>query len=149
MRYLACMTLDDLQQYWALAIASVLATAVMMFIISRLYRGSARGQLRARIRDLRKCERMARAAARAIDKAETRLKRLRSRADSAKPRHVEEAAGLLEDAKALHKIATDRVLVAQNHVRKVIVEEFPPKRHDKLRSRYLPQLRGEKTPFKF
>jgi hypothetical protein len=143
------MTLDYVQQHWALVIASVLATAVLLFVIFRLYQGSARGQLQARVKDLRKCEQQARAAARAAEKAASRLARLRGRADSAKPRHIDEASGLLADAKALHQIATDQVLIAQNHVRKVIVEEFPPKRHDKLRSRYLPQLPDDQKPFKF
>jgi len=142
------MTLNYLEQYWALVVASVLATAVLLFVIFRLYQGSARGQLRARVRDLRKCEQQARAAARAADKAASRLARLRDRADSAKPRHIDEVSGLLADAKALHKIALDQVLIAQNHVRKVIVEEFPPKRHDKMRSRYLPQLPNDQKPFK-
>jgi hypothetical protein len=149
MRYRVHMTPDDIQEYWALLIASVLATAVLLFVIFRLYQGSARGQLRARVRELRKREQKARKAARVIDKAETRLARLRGRADSAKPRRIDEASGLLADAKALHKIANDQVLIAQNLVRKVIVEEFPPKQHDKMRSRYLPQLSGDKKPFRF
>ena len=33
MRYLVHMTPDDIQQYWALLIASVLATAVLLFVI--------------------------------------------------------------------------------------------------------------------
>jgi hypothetical protein len=141
--------MDYVQQHWALVIASVLALAVLLFVIFRLYQDSARGQLQARVRDLRKCEQKAREAARAVDKAETRLTRLRARADSAKPRHLDEAAGLLSDKKALRKIAADQVLIAQNHVRKVIVEEFPPKRHEKMRSRYLPQLNDDQKPFNF
>jgi len=143
------MTPDYLQQHWALVIASVLATAVLLFVIFRLYQRSARGQLQARVRDLRQCEQRARAAARAADKAASRLARLRDRADSTKPRHVDEVSGQLADAKALYKIATDQVLIAQNHVRKVIVEEFPPKRHDEMRNRYLPQLLDNEKPFKF
>ena len=56
-----------------------------------------------------------------------------------KPRRLEEAAGAVQDAEALLKIAGDKVLIAENHVRRIIVEEFPPKHHERMRSRYLPQ----------
>ena len=38
----------------------------------------------------------------------------------------------------LLKVAADQVQIAENHVRRIIVEEFPPKRHDRMRSLYLP-----------
>jgi len=143
------MTPDYLQQHWALVIASVLATAVLLFVAFRLYQGSSPGQLHARVRELRKREQKLKATARALRKAESRLTRLRSRSESVKPRNIDEASGSLADAQALHKIAMDQVLIAQNHVRKVILEEYPPKRHDKLRRRYLPRLLDEQKPFRF
>jgi hypothetical protein len=41
------------------------------------------------------------------------------------------------------------VLIAENHVRKIIVEEFPPNRHERMRSRYLPGEREDGRPFTF
>ena len=38
---------------------------------------------------------------------------------------------------------------AENHVRKIIVEEFPPKRHDRMRGKYLPGEREDGKPFSF
>ena len=49
----------------------------------------------------------------------------------------------------LLKIAADQVLIAENHVRKIIVEEFPPNRHERMRGRFLPGEREDGKPFSF
>jgi hypothetical protein len=54
---------------------------------------------------------------------------------------------MLQDARALAKIANDQVLVARNLLRKHILEEYPPKRHAVLRARYLGAEEIEKKPF--
>jgi hypothetical protein len=41
------------------------------------------------------------------------------------------------------------VLIAENHVRKIIVEEFPPRLHERLRERYLPGEGADSRPFSF
>jgi len=131
------VTLDFVIRNWSLVIASVLLTAIALFVLYRLYSDSSRGQLGARIRSLELCYRDVDRAQRAVRKAERRLDRLDARAASVKPRHVEEARDTLTDARSLLKIAEDQVLIAENHVRTVIVEEFPPKRHKAMRRRYL------------
>ena len=55
----------------------------------------------------------------------------------------------MQDAEALLKIATDQVLIAQNHVRRIIVEEYPPKKHEKMRNKYLRQVDDKGLPFSF
>lgn len=141
------MMLEILGKYWALVAASVLGTAIVLFVLFRIHEDSGRGQLLARIRELRAREREAKRARKAVDKAAARLERLRARADSVKPRHGQEASEVLEDARALQKIADDQVLVARNHVRKIILEEYPPKRHAAMRARYLPQDEVDQKPF--
>ncbi len=141
------MTLELVIRNWALVGASVLGTAVLLFVLFRVYQDSGRGRLGARVRELRSCEQEAVRAHRAAEKAAGRLARLRARAASVKPRLVQEAEGALEDARALHKIAEDKVLIARNHVRKLIVEEYPPTRHDVLRRRLLPSDEPEGKPF--
>lgn len=147
MRYGLAMNFEAIKQHWALLIASVLATAILLFVLFRLYQNSARGRLSAKVRKLRRCEHKAKDAAKAVRKAEAKLKRLQGRAQSVKPRHIEEASGLLSDARALRKIADDKVLIARNHVRKIIFEEFPPKRHESMRARFLPGDAADKRPF--
>jgi hypothetical protein len=70
------------------------------------------------------------------DKAEKRLVKLRARADSVKPRHLQEAAEAVEDATALAKIANDQVMIAETRLRELILEEFPQNQHTALRARY-------------
>ena len=53
----------------------------------------------------------------------------------------------VEDARALAKIAHDQLLVAENMLRKVIVEEFPPRRHEPLRRRYLRSDEERSRPY--
>jgi len=141
------MTLEILIKHWALVAASVLGTAVLLFVVFRVYQDSARGRLQTTVRQLRSREQKARAARKAVDKAYASVDRLRAKADSVKPRRVQEASETLEDARALQKIADDQVLVAQNHVRKIILEEYPPKRHEAMRARYLLHDEADQKPF--
>ncbi len=136
------MDFEHAQQYWALLIAGGIAAAVLVFVGFRLLQDSSRGRLAAEVGELRKREKAARKATRAVNKAQARLAKLRSKAETVKPRHVDEARGRLEDAEALKKIADDQVLVARNKVRTIIVEEYPPKRHEVLRRRLLPESAG-------
>jgi uncharacterized protein YlxW (UPF0749 family) len=141
------MMVDILGKYWALVAASVLGAAVLLFLVFRVFEESDRGRLLDRVRELRSREREANKAQKAADRAAARLERLRARADSVKPRLGQEASEALEDARALQKIADDQVLVARNHVRKIILEEYPPKRHAAMRAKYLRQDEADQKPF--
>jgi len=131
------MTPEYLTQNWALVIASILGTAVLLFVLLRAFQDSARGRLQANVRQLRNRERDALAVARAVDKAAAKLERLRARADAVKPRLADEAREALEEARELQKIIDGQVLVARNNVRTLILEEYPPKRHEAMRKKYL------------
>ena len=141
------MTLDVLIRHWALIGASVLGTAVLLFVLYRLYEDSGRGRLRTTVRELRSREQAAKKARSVTHKAASRVERLRAKADKVKPRSIEEAAGSLEDARALQKIADDQLLIARNHVRKIILEEYPPGRQEALRRRFLPTDEADRKPF--
>ena len=121
------MTLEYATTHWALLSASVLGLAVVMFVVWRIWLDSARGQLRGALRTLRQAERDA----------------------TCQPSRLQEAAGTAQDAEALLKIAADQVLIAENHVRRIIVEEFPPKRHETMRSKYLREVDDAGRPFSF
>lgn len=141
------MDFENAQQYWALLVAAAITGGVLVFIGVRLLQDSSRGRLAAEVGGLRKREKAARKAARAARKARRKLEKLNLRADKVKPRLVDEARGRLEDAEALQKIADDQVLVARNLVRKIILEEYPPRRHEALRRRLLPEAAAENKPF--
>ena len=143
LRYRFAMSIEFLTKNWALVAASVLGTGIFLFVLFRVFQDSSRGRLHAAVGVLRKREQEARAARAAVDKSAAKLDRLRSKAESVKPRVAHEVSERLEDARALSKIADDQVLVARNHVRKLIVEDYPPKRQQAMRDKYL----GQETSF--
>jgi len=143
------MTLEYATTHWALLSASVLGLAVVMFVVWRIWLDSARGQLRGALRTLRQAERDVTRLELNVRKSAATLARLRAKAESVKPSRLQEAAGTAQDAEALLKIAADQILIAENHVRRIIVEEFPPKRHETMRSKYLREVDDAGRPFSF
>lgn len=140
---------EFLKSNWALLAAVGIGLIIVLIVLSQLIRRSAWGQLRATRRVLAKTRQGAARALRAVEKAERIAKRLQERAEHTKPRHVQEANGVLEDARMLAKIANDKVLIAENHVRRVIHEEYPPVQQERLRNKYLPEQATDKRPFSF
>ena len=143
------MTLADLQQHWALVGAAALGAAVLLFAGWRAWLDSSRGRLRAARRRLLRKRREAERCRRAGERAKARLEGLAGRSESVKPIRLQEARDALEDAEGLLQIARDQVLIAENHVRKIIVEEFPPKHHERMRRRCLPGEGADGKPFSF
>lgn len=144
------MTIEFATQHWAALFAALLGLGILLFVLYRVSVDSARGQLRGKVRTLKSRHRDLRRAEKTVSKAAAALKNLQAKSARVKPRHVQEASEALDDARSLMKIASDRVLIAENHVRKVIVEEFPPKRQDALRNQYLHRPEGDdRRPFSF
>lgn len=143
------MSPNLLQNHWALLLAAGIALIVALFLLAQRASASAPAQLR-RVRTKLADERARlRRAERAIARAERRLRRLERRADRVKPRLVQETKAALEDAKALARIAQDQVMIAENHVRRVILEEFAPAKQQRLREKYLVKGPPDKRPFSF
>ena len=143
------MTPDFLQHYWAPLIAGIVGAAVLLFAGCRAWLDSARGRLYRTRRRLGAAVVEAERQRKRLLQQSERLERLHERAQSVKPVRLQEAAEAVEDAKALLKIANDQVLIAENHVRKIIVEEFPPKDHERMRRKYLPGEGSDGKPFTF
>jgi hypothetical protein len=143
------MTLEFLQMHWALVAASVVGLAVLLFVAWRAWLDSSRGRLQAAHRRLHARRLEAARQRRIVQRATVKLERLQGNAGSVKPLRLQEATEAVQDARALLKIASDQVLIAENHVRKIIVEEFPPKRHERMRRKYLPKEPSNDKPFTF
>ena len=143
------MDWDILKSNWALAIAALLGIIILLITLARLFRRSAAGQLRKTVAALARARQDEAKTLKSVDKAERIARRLHENADRAKPRHLQEAKEALGDARALAKIANDKVLVAENHVRRVIHEEYPPRRQEALRHKHLPSQERDKRPFSF
>jgi uncharacterized protein HemX len=135
------MTIDDLQQYWALVIASVLGLGIVLFVLFRASQDSRRGRLGSALTYMRDRERAAQAAAKVVEKATTKIERLRAKSDSVAPKQADAARDALLEAQELQKLIDDQLLIARNDVRMLITEEYPPKRHEAMRSKYLGESR--------
>jgi hypothetical protein len=131
------MSVEFLIRHWALVIASVLGVGILLFVLWRLYALSPRGRLQGHVRLLRTRKKEAGKALSRLEKASGKLAKLQNRAEATRPRFISEAEEALQDARMLKEIADDQVLRAQKVLRDVILEEFPPNRHDALRSQYL------------
>jgi hypothetical protein len=117
--------------------SSVLATAILLFVLFRLYQSSPRGRLAATAAELQKLQSEAKGAELRLERAEKRLASLRSKADTTKPKLLSEAEEAVQDAKSLQDITADQILRARKLLGDVIVEEFSPNRQDVLRDKYL------------
>ena len=143
------MTPEYVLQHWALLTASIVGSAVALFVVWRAWLDSRRGRLAGALRRLRHRHSEARQQHQSVEKTAATLARLQARSDSVMPRRLQEVAEAVQDAEALLKIAADQVLIAQNHVRAIIVEEFPPKHHEAMRSKYLEDGGRDDRPFSF
>ncbi len=143
------MDWNILKSNWALAVAAIIGFMIVLIVVAHLIRRSAWGQLRQTLRSLAKARQNEASALNSVERAERIARRLDENADRAKPRHLQEAKDALQDARALAKIANDKILVAENHVRRVIHEEYPPVKQEALRQKYLPDPARDKKPFSF
>lgn len=143
------MNLETLQSNWAAWLALGAVVVGIIAIAPKLIARSSRSKLNRVVADMKKARKELRKTNRKAARAARKLGKLETRADRVKPRVLQEAKNALDDAKALQKILGDKVLVTENHVRRVIHDEFPPSDHERLRSRYLPQDVRDKRPFSF
>lgn len=134
---------------WALGLAAVIGGLAAITVFVAIFRRSVRGQLKRVCAEHKKAQKIHRQAAAVTETYHRRLGKLGKNAENVKPRLLQEAKDALQDARALEKIASDQVLIAGNHVHRVIHEEFPPSRQQALRDRYLPSVEQDKGPFSF
>jgi len=143
------MDSEILLRHWGLLAATVLLVAVALNIALLLWQRSPSGQLRRALAVMQVQRRAAARAADVTDKAEARLDKLMQTRETVRPASLQEARDALQDARALQKIADDKVLIAENHSRRIILEEFPPVKQHKLRMRYFPADVRDPRPFSF
>ena len=143
------MNIESLQSDWAVSLALVSLAIAIALMIPILVKRTSRSKLNKVLSDLEETQKELRKTARVSDKAEKKLQGMLANIERVKPRDLQEAKDAVDDSKALTKILNDKMMVAQNHVRRVIHDEFPPSKHDRLRARYLPQDVEDGRPFQF
>lgn len=140
---------ETLAQFWAPAAALVIASIVLVIVLRIVWRNSRRGRMTACAKERRKCLRMASDAAKKFAAARRRVEKLEARGDKVPPKQLDEARGSRADAERLFQIRSDQLKVAENHLRQIIAEEFPPARHTSLRKRYSLAENAQSQPFTF
>lgn len=95
-----------------------------------------RGRLNRQRRELRHRHFEYQQAENTADKAGREFAKLKSRAENVQPKQLREAEGRAADMKIMLGHANDKVLVAQNHVRRILLDEFPPAVHQQLLKKY-------------
>ena len=143
------MHTDWLRNHWALIAAAVPAIIVVYALLEALYRKSAGGQLNRALAAHREAQAALKRTGRRIRRLERRLEHLAKHSRTVRPRVLREAEEALADQRTLGKILDEKQQVTANHVRRVIFDEYPPERHEKLRARYLPEDVADGRPFGF
>ena len=134
---------------WALAVAGVVGAVLALVIIGDLITRTSWGQLRQNLHFLAKARKIEAKAMKAVEKAEGIARKLDENAEQTKPRLLQEAKDSLQDARALAKIASDKLMVAENNVRRIILDEYAPVRQEALRKKYLPDAARDRKPVSF
>jgi hypothetical protein len=95
-----------------------------------------RGRLNRQRRELKHRLFERQLAEKAADKAKRDFAKLQSRAKDVQPKLLREAEGHSDDMQKMLVHANDKVLVAENHVRRILLDEFPPAVHQQLLEKY-------------
>jgi hypothetical protein len=138
-----------IREHWALVGAVAAAGVAALIILVSLLARSRRGRMTALGRQHGRERRALLVAESRYVKARQRLERLERKIERVPPRRLEEARGALTDARRLVEIRFGALQVAENRLRTIITEEYPPKRHDALRRRYGVAEHAENRPFTF
>jgi hypothetical protein len=118
--------------YLGIGIFLVVAIAVILPNIMP----TPRGRLNRQRRELRHSLYERQQAERGSAKAARELVKLQARAQDVQPKLLREAEGRAQDMQIMFGRANDKVLVAENHVRRILLDEFPPATHQQLLKKY-------------
>ena len=143
------METGHFDNHWLLIIGLALLLAVVVLVILPNSLPTPRGALNRQRRELRFRLAEHRQAARVAARALRQAKKLSNVRDRTAPAAFDEAQALARDKQTLLEHAADRVMVAENHVRRVILEQFPPRDHEKLLARYVSAAGDKSLPFRF
>ena len=143
------MNADFFSGNWALIVAVFPALAALILVTRYLLGRTASGQLRDTLKAYRQAHKELDKSRKLAGKTGKRVESLTAKAGKVRPSILQAAREAAEDAKALEKIASDKVQVTANHVRRVIHEEFPPNKQQRLRQKYLPQDVADGRPYTF
>ncbi len=129
---------ESLVANWSLLLAVTLLSAVAVTVAILLWRRSTQSRLRREARQYRAVRAHRQKMQRNAESLSAKLHALTGKVDRVSAKKIDGLRGRLQDAESLVRIAADQELVAANRVRLLIVEEFAPIKHERLRRRWLP-----------
>jgi hypothetical protein len=97
-----------------------------------------RGRLNRQRRELKHRLFECQAAEKSAKKSAREHLKLQGKAQRVQPKLLREAEERAADMQTLLGYANDKVLVAENHVRRILLDEFPPAVHQQLLEKYFP-----------
>ncbi len=98
-----------------------------------------RGRLNRQNRELRHVRYELQQAEKLAEKANRTYAKMRQQSERVKPDMLRNAEVMAEDRKIMLKHAKDKVMAAQNHVRNVVLKEYPQVYQESLLRKYLPE----------
>jgi len=98
-----------------------------------------RGRLNRQSRELRHVRYELQHAEKLAEKANRTYAKMKQQSERVKPDMLRKAEVMAEDRKIMLKHAKDKVMAAQNHVRNVVLNEYPPVYQESLLRKYLPE----------
>ena len=131
------MTMDILQKNWGLVAALVVLVPVVFAVIGAAAGQSRIGKLNSKARVVKSARKERSASLKKVESLEKRVDALVARGERVPPAKIEQAKAALSDAIALARVAEDQQLIAETQLRRFILEEFAPTRHDALKRRYM------------
>ena len=133
--------LQAIPQYWALIVASILGLAIALFVVFRLFQDSRRGRLASALNELHERERALQSALKDVSKSLSKCEKLAASGDKVPPNKLLAAKDALAEARETEALLQDQVLVLRNNARTIILQDYPPTRHDAMRRKHLGETR--------
>lgn len=124
-------------QYWALIIASVIGLAILLFVVFRLLQDSRRGQLSSALIDLRERDKALYSASKNVAKLLVKYEKMAAAGDKVPPNKYLAAKDALAEARETEALLKDQVLVLRNNARTIILQDYPPTKHEAMCRKYL------------
>ncbi len=128
-------------KYWALIIASVLGLAILLFVAFRLLQDSRRGQLSIALNELREREQALQNTSKSISSLLKKYEKLSAKGYKVPPNKLLAAKDALAEARETEALLKDQVLVLRNNARTIILQDYPPNRHEAMCRKYLGEPR--------
>lgn len=143
------MTSEPHIDYTLLLIGLGIISLVLVSVVLPNAMPNATGKLNCQRREYRRTVYELKLAKKAAVKAKRTFENLRSRAQHIKPARLREAEERAKDLETMLGHAKDKVMVAENHMRRIILDQFPPAKQTRLLAKYLITQDDKTKPFSF